>query len=197
MSGRRRFRAIGSRRNRASPGAAGPYTPAAPPSERGSCAASISPLGERTSAPAWPNRSRSAALVRSIAWPARASAAAIDVVVAVLELDASRPARPRRGRRNGAARRARRRALAPAAMRVNDLRLELRLAVAAHRAVGEDAAVVEHGERRVERMERPPPRHQRIARLRIEREGDAAVLHQHAGARQHAARAVFPDRPTG
>ncbi len=30
------------------------YTPAAPPSARGSCAASIVPFGDRMAAPAWP-----------------------------------------------------------------------------------------------------------------------------------------------
>ena len=36
--------------------------------------------------------------------------------------------------------------------------LRLRLPVAAHGAVGHDASVVEHGERRIERVERQPAR---------------------------------------
>ena len=76
--------------------------------------------------------------------------------------------------------------------RVNTRSLRLRLAVAAHGAIGHDAAVLERGERRVERVERPPARRQRVQRLGVEREARAAVLHQHAGARQHAAGAELP-----
>ena len=78
-----------------------------------------------------------------------------------------------------------------------DLRLELRLAVAAHGAVGHDAAVVEGGERRVERVERPPARRQRIHRGRVERERDAAVLHADAGAPAARSPSRIPSRSTG
>src|SRR5829696_8223077 len=51
-----------------------------------------------------------------------------------------------------------------------NLRLELRLAVAAHGPVSHDAAVVEGGERRDQRVERLAAGLERIARLRVERE---------------------------
>ena len=70
--------------------------------------------------------------------------------------------------------------------------LRLRLAVAAHGAIGDDAAVLERGERRIERVERPAAGLERVERFRIEREARAAVLHQHAGRRQHAAGAELP-----
>ena len=71
-------------------------------------------------------------------------------------------------------------------------RLALRLAVAAHRAVGDDPLVLENRERGIERVERPPAGRQRIQRLWIEREARAAVLHDDAGCRQHAAGAELP-----
>ena len=73
-----------------------------------------------------------------------------------------------------------------------DLGLELRLAVAAHRAHRHHASVVESDERRIERVRRPPAGLERVDRLVVEREGRAAVLHEDAGARQDAARAIFP-----
>ena len=43
-----------------------------------------------------------------------------------------------------------------------DLRLELRLALAAHRPVGQHPAVIEHGERRIEGVEGLAARLQRV-----------------------------------
>ena len=51
----------------------------------------------------------------------------------------------------------------PPSVAREDLRLELRLPVAAHGAVGDDPAVVEGGERRDQRVERLAPRLQRVA----------------------------------
>ena len=82
-------------------------------------------------------------------------------------------------------------ALAGAVAR-QDLGLELRLAVAAHRAIGQDASILEAGEGRVQRVERLAARNQRIGGVPVEREGDAAVLPVDACRRQHAAGAVFP-----
>ena len=48
------------------------------------------------------------------------------------------------------------------------------------------------GERRIERVERPAAGRQSVQRLGVERETRAAVLHQHAGCRQHAAGTEFP-----
>ncbi len=71
-------------------------------------------------------------------------------------------------------------------------RLGLRLTVAPHGAVGHDAAVAQHRKGRVEGVERLAARRQRVERRGVEREAGAAVLHQDAGRRQHAARAEFP-----
>ena len=73
-----------------------------------------------------------------------------------------------------------------------DRRLGLRLAIAAHGAIGHDAAIFEHGERRIERVERPAAGRKRVERLRVERKTGAAVLHHDAGRRQHAAGAELP-----
>ena len=70
--------------------------------------------------------------------------------------------------------------------------LRLRLAVAAHGAIGHDAAILEHRERRIEGVERQPAGRQQIERAAFERKARAAILHHHAGARQHAAGAEFP-----
>ena len=70
--------------------------------------------------------------------------------------------------------------------------LRLRLAIAAHGAIGDDAAVREHRERRIERVERQPAGRERIQRARFERKAGAAILHQYAGRGQHDARAEFP-----
>src|SRR4051812_35363226 len=72
------------------------------------------------------------------------------------------------------------------------LRLELRLAVAAHRPVGHDAPIAEQGERRVQRVERPSAGFERVQRLRVEREDEAAILQEEPGARQDASRAELP-----
>ena len=71
-------------------------------------------------------------------------------------------------------------------------RLRLRLTVAAHGAVGDDAAVGEHGERRIERMRRQPAGLEHVQRAAFERKARAAILHQHAGPGQHHAGAEFP-----
>src|SRR5581483_315014 len=68
-----------------------------------------------------------------------------------------------------------------------DRSLELRLAVAAHAAIGDRAAVAETGERRIERVEGLAAGAQWIDRGGIEREGGAAVLPEDAGARQEDA----------
>ena len=70
--------------------------------------------------------------------------------------------------------------------------LRLRLAIAAHGAIGKDAAVREHRERRIERMERQPAGRQRIQRARFERKAGAAILHEYAGRGQYDAGAEFP-----
>ena len=166
--------------------------PAAPPSARGSCAPSSVPLGWITTAPAWP-------IVSEVSLRQH-----LDVVAGghqpVDQMAVEARFHPQVGHRRapGAAqqpaRRVDRLVERHAVQHVprEDHGLALRLAVAAHRAVGHDAAVVEHGERRIERVERQPAGRERIQRLRIEREGRAAVLHQHAGLGQHAARAELP-----
>ena len=73
-----------------------------------------------------------------------------------------------------------------------DLRLKLRLPVAAHGAVGHHPAVVEGGQRRDQGVERAPARLQRVHRARVERERHAAVLPADAGGGQHRAGAVLP-----
>src|SRR5271169_3568988 len=65
-----------------------------------------------------------------------------------------------------------------------DLGLELRLAIAPHRTVGDEAAVVQKCKGRIEGVEGTPTRPQRIERLRIEREGQTAIGHRHARYRQ-------------
>src|SRR5580658_3097903 len=70
--------------------------------------------------------------------------------------------------------------------------LRLRLAFAAHGAVGHDASVPENRQRRIERVERQPAGRERVQCATLQRKTYAAVLHQHAGARQHAARAELP-----
>src|SRR5579862_4235822 len=70
------------------------------------------------------------------------------------------------------------------------LRLKLRLAVAAHRAVRDNPAIVEIGERRIQSMEGPSARPQRIERPRIEREGEAPIGHQYACRREDAPRPI-------
>jgi hypothetical protein len=71
-------------------------------------------------------------------------------------------------------------------------RLHLRLTIAAHGAVGDDAAVGEHGERRIERMWRQPAGLERVQRAAFERKARAAILHQHAGRGQHHAGTELP-----
>ena len=71
-------------------------------------------------------------------------------------------------------------------------RLDLRLGIAAHGAIGHDPPVAQHRQRRIERVQRQPPGLQPIERAAFEREAGAAVLHQHAGFRQHAAGAELP-----
>ena len=78
-----------------------------------------------------------------------------------------------------------------------DLGLELRLAVAAHRAVGEDAPVVEGGERRDQRVEGLAPGLERVRGARVERERDAAVLPEDAGRAAARSPSRTPNRATG
>src|SRR3974390_859278 len=54
-------------------------------------------------------------------------------------------------------------------------RLALRLAVAAHSAVSDDAAVLERGQRRIERMKGPAAGRQRVERLGVEGKASTAV----------------------
>ena len=61
------------------------------------------------------------------------------------------------------------------------------------RAVGHHPPIVEAGERRVERVEGLPARHQRVDRVLVERKAHAAVLPEDAGPRQHDARAELPE----
>ena len=49
--------------------------------------------------------------------------------------------------------------------RVNTAACDLRLAVAAHGAIGDDAAVFERGERRIERVERAAAGRERVSAL--------------------------------
>ncbi len=67
--------------------------------------------------------------------------------------------------------------------------LGLRLAFAAHRAIGHDAAIVEDAQRRIERMERLSAGFQRARPVQPQGEGRAAVLPDNAGLRQDDARA--------
>src|SRR6202050_964871 len=70
--------------------------------------------------------------------------------------------------------------------------LRLRLAIAAHAAVGHDTPMLEDSERWIKRVERDAAWRQEIERAGFERKRRAPVLHQNPGARQHAARAEFP-----
>src|SRR5215831_498118 len=71
-------------------------------------------------------------------------------------------------------------------------RLSLRLAVTSHGAIGHEAAVTQHRKSGIEGVKRLATRRKRVERLRVEREARPAVLHQHPGRRQHAARPEFP-----
>src|SRR4249919_4324931 len=71
-------------------------------------------------------------------------------------------------------------------------RLALRLAVAPHRAIGNDPLVPEKGDRGIKRVEWTAAGRQHVQSLWIEREARAAVLHDDAGGRQHAAGAELP-----
>ena len=71
-------------------------------------------------------------------------------------------------------------------------RLALRLAVAAHRAVGNNPFVLENSERGIKRVKRTAAGRQNIQRLWIERETGPAVLHNNACCRQHASGAELP-----
>src|SRR5262249_45409298 len=71
-------------------------------------------------------------------------------------------------------------------------RLALRLTVATHGAIGDDATILEHGERRIKRVKGATTGGKRINRLWVERETCSAVLHHDAGRRQNTARAEFP-----
>jgi len=71
-------------------------------------------------------------------------------------------------------------------------RLGLRLAIAAHGAVADDAAVRESSKGRIERVEWQPPGLECVQGAGREREAHAAILHQHTGLRQHDAGPEFP-----
>ena len=77
------------------------------------------------------------------------------------------------------------------------MRLRLRLAVAAHGAVGHDAAVAQHRQRRIERVERQPAGRQRVERAalraRSSRRGSASARRSPAA----RSRSRTPSRATG
>ncbi len=73
-----------------------------------------------------------------------------------------------------------------------DHRLGLRLALAAHRAVGHHPSVGEPGQRRLDGVKRPAPRLQAVVMRRVEREAGAPVLPGDPGLLQHDAGAELP-----
>src|SRR3546814_12427015 len=70
--------------------------------------------------------------------------------------------------------------------------LGLRLAVSAHGAINHDTSIVEQGERRLDRVEGLPPRHQGLTCPLVEPAARTPVLPGDPGRRHHHARAPLP-----
>ena len=75
-----------------------------------------------------------------------------------------------------------------------ELRGPLILLIAAGRAPGHVGFAVAVAQGRRQRGARPLARRQRVRMIGVERERNAAIGHENAGRRQHAARPVFPEQ---